>query len=145
MVLDIIFMLFAAVGFYTGYNKGIISTIFTVLSFTIGLLAAMKLAEPFSDFLKQVVGNDHPLMFIAGSILAFIIVMVVLRMLARGLEGILETANINFINQIIGGAVLAALSILVYSWLLWFGDKSHMVDPQTKQESITYKYTKEFP
>lgn len=145
MVLDVIFLLFAAVGFYSGYSRGIISTVFTVLSFTVGLLASFKLAPAFTNFLEQILSNNHPLMFIAGFILSFIIVMVVLRMLSRGLEGILESANINFINQIIGGAVLTALAILVYSWLVWFGDKSHMIDPQTKKESMSYQYTKEFP
>jgi len=51
----------------------------------------------------------------------------------------------NFINQIVGGAVLGAIGILAYSGLLWFADKSHMIDPQTKQESLSYRYTKEFP
>ena len=145
MVLDILFGLFALIGFWTGYSRGIISTVFTVISFTIGALLAFKLGPAFTNFLEQVFNNDHPLMLAAGFLLSFVIVMVILRMLARGLEGILKSANINFINQTIGGFVLGAVSILVYSWLLWFADQSHLIDPQTKTESVTYTYTKEFP
>lgn len=145
MTLDIIFVLVAALGFWMGYSRGIIKTVFTVLSFTIGLLAAFKMAPAFTNFLEDLTKNDNPLMFIAGFLLSFIIMMVVLRIIARGLEGILKSANINFINQIIGGAVLGAVAILIYSTMVWFADKSHMIDQKTKDTSITYIYTKEFP
>ncbi len=145
MTLDIIFALTAALGFWMGYSRGIIKTIFTVLSFTIGLLASFKLAPAFTNFLEDLFNNNNPLMFIAGFLLSFIIVMMILRLISRGLEGILEKANINFINQLAGGALLGAGAILVYSIVLWFGDKSHMIDQSTKDESYTYVYTKEFP
>ena len=145
MTLDIIFVLVAALGFWAGYSRGIIKTFFTVVSFTIGLLAAFKMAPAFTKFLEDLTKNDNPLMFIAGFLLSFIIMMVVLRLIARALEGILKSANINFINQLIGGAVLGAIAILVYSTMVWFADKSHMIDQNTKDTSITYIYTKEFP
>jgi membrane protein required for colicin V production len=145
MTLDIIFVLVAAFGFWMGYSRGIIKTVFTILSFTIGLLAAFKMAPAFTNFLEDLTKDDNPLMFIAGFFLSFVIMMVILRMLSRGLEGLLKSANINFINQIIGGMVLGAGAILVYSTLLWFADKSHMIDQKTKETSITYVYTKEFP
>ena len=145
MTLDIIFVLVAALGFWAGYSRGIIKTFFTVVSFTIGLLAAFKMAPAFTKFLEDLTKNTNPLMFIAGFLLSFIIMMVVLRLIARALEGLLKSANINFINQIIGGAVLGALAILVYSTMVWFADKSHMIDQNTKDTSLTYIYTKEFP
>ena len=133
MTLDIIFVLVAALGFWMGYSRGIIKTVFTILSFTIGLLAAFKMAPAFTRFLEDITKNDTPLMFIVGFLLSFIIMMVILRLISNGLEGLLKSANINFINQILGGAVLGAGAILVYSGLLWFADKSHMIDPQTKR------------
>lgn len=145
MTLDIIFVLVAALGFWMGYSRGIIQTVFTVLSFTIGLLAAFKMAPAFTNFLEDLTKSDNPLMFIAGFLLSFIIMMVILRLISRGLEGLLKSANINFINQIIGGAVLGAGAILIYSTMVWFADKSHMIDQKTKEESLTYNYTKEFP
>ena len=146
MTLDIIFFIFAGLGFYMGYNRGIISTFFTILSYTIGLIAAVRVAPAFSRFLHDVTNSDNQLlMFVAGFLLSLAIVMIVLRMVARGLEGILKTANINFINQILGGMLLGAFGILLYSAVLWFADRSNMIDPRTKEESMTYVYTKEFP
>ena len=84
-------------------------------------------------------------MFIAGFLLSFVLTMILIRMLARGLEGVLQTANVNIVNQLLGGALLAGFMVLVYSMLLWFGEKSDIIDDETKETSITYPYLKEYP
>lgn len=84
-------------------------------------------------------------MFIAGFLLSFVITMVFLRLIARGLETLLETAQINIINQILGGVLLSGMMILVFSMLLWFSEQSNLVDQASKQQSFTYTYLKEFP
>lgn len=145
MVIDIIFAIVAAYGFYLGYSKGIIKTIFTVLSVTFGLMAAFKFGPSLTQFLENTFNNDNPLMFIAGFLLSFVVMMVIIRMFARGLEGLLESANINIINQIAGGFLLSGILILVFSVMLWFGDSSHLVDDSTKEQSITYPYLKAYP
>jgi hypothetical protein len=85
-------------------------------------------------------------MFIAGMILSFTITMLIIRLLARGIEGLLETANINIINQAAGGALTASVAILVYAVLLNFIIAS---SPQGEAEitegSSTYTYIKEYP
>ncbi len=145
MVLDIMFLIFAGLGFYAGFSRGIIKTVFTVLSYTLGLVAAFKFAPPMTKFLESVFGNENALWFIAGFILSFIVTMLLLRLLSRTLEGILESAQINIVNKLIGGSVLAAVMILVYSMLVQFGDRAHTVTPQLKSESITYEYLQEYP
>ena len=76
-------------------------------------------------------------MFIAGFLLAFVLTMFLIRLFARGLEGLLERANINIVNQVAGGLLLSGLMILLYSVILWFGDKSHLIDDATKRQSLT--------
>ena len=44
-----------------------------------------------------------------------------------------------------GGVVLSAVLVLLYSVLLWFGDKAKMIDEQTRTTSITYPYLQEYP
>ncbi|MCP3932959.1 MAG: CvpA family protein [Bacteroidetes bacterium] len=145
MVIDIIFAIAAGYGFFIGYTKGIIKTVFTILAFGFGLMAAFKFAPAMTNFLETAFNSDNPLMFIAGFLLTFVLTMVFIRLIARGLEGILKTANINIINQIAGGVLLSGMMILLYSVLLWFGDKSHLVNDKTKEDSFTYEYIKDFP
>lgn len=145
MVVDIIFAIAAGYGFYLGFSKGIISTVFTIISYTFGLVASLKFTPAMTSFLETAFNTTNPLMFVLGFLLSFIIMMVFIRLIASGLEGLLETANINIINQVAGGALLSGLSILVFSILLWFGDQAHMVDQKTKTDSFTYPYLEQFP
>ena len=145
MVIDIIFVITILYGFYLGFSRGIISTVFTVLSIVFGMMAAFKFAPATTDFLEKAFNNNNPLMFLAGFLLSFVLTMIIIRMFARGLEGILQTANINVINKLAGGMLLAGVMVLLYSVLLWFGDQARLVDLKTKQTSMTYPYLEKFP
>jgi uncharacterized membrane protein required for colicin V production len=143
MAIDIIFVIVAAYGFYLGYSRGIIQTVFTVLSILFGLMAAVRFAKPMTDFLEDAF-SPNPLMFIAGFLLVFVLTMFLIRLIARTVEGFLKTANINVINQIAGGMLLAALFIMLYSVILWFGDQTGALK-EAKETSITYDYLEEYP
>ncbi len=145
MVIDIIFAITILYGFYLGFSKGIISTIFSTLSIVFGLMAAFKFAPGATNFLETTFNNNNPLMFLAGFLLSFVVTMIVIRMIAKGLEGILKTANINVLNQLAGGVLLAGFFVVLYSSLLWFGDQARMIDAETKSKSFTYAYIKDFP
>ena len=143
-VIDIIFVILAAWGFYLGFSRGIIKTIFTVFSVIFGLMMAFRFGPEVTGMLESLF-QENALMFIAGFLLTFVGTMLFIRMLANFIEGALETAHINIINQIIGGFFLASVMILVYSMLLWFGDRSHLIDQKTKDDSLTYSYLEKYP
>jgi membrane protein required for colicin V production len=144
MVIDIILIIFMIYGFWIGFSKGIIGTVFTVLSYVFGGLAAMKLSPSVTRLLEEQL-SPSPLMFILGIILTFIGTMALLRLIGRSLEGVLQSVNINIINQIMGGTLSAAFMILIFSILMSFGEASKMVDDKTIQTSMSYPYVKEFP
>ncbi len=144
MIIDIIFAVLAAWGFYLGYSRGIIRTIFTIISVVFGLMMAFRFGPEATKMLESMF-SENPLMFIAGFLITFVLTMFVIRLIASFLEGALETANINFINQIIGGFFSSAIVILIYSILLWFADASHLIDQTTKDDSATYTYIEDFP
>ncbi|MDP4711568.1 MAG: CvpA family protein [Saprospiraceae bacterium] len=144
MIIDIIFLIVAGYGFYLGFSRGIIQTIFTALSYFIGLIAAFKFSPSATQLLESLF-SPHPLMFVAGFLLSFVLTMVLIRMLARGLEGILESVNINIINQIAGGALLAGIFVLIYSTILWFATASNLVSQAAREESRTYVYLEKYP
>lgn len=144
MIIDIVFAILAAYGFYLGFSKGIISTVFTILSYVFGLMAAFKFSPAVTQFLETSF-SDHALMFIAGFLLTFVATMMLIRTLAKALESGLETANVNIINQLAGGFLLAAMLTLMYSSMLWFGDKARLIDPYTKMQSLTYPYLEQYP
>jgi membrane protein required for colicin V production len=145
MIIDVLFLIIGGWGFYQGYSRGIIKTIFTAFSVVFGLMAAFKLAPAATRFLETAFHSTSPFTFIAGFLLAFFLTMFIIRTIAKFFEKTLQAANINVINQFAGGILLASLYTLVYCLILWFGDKSHIITQQTAVESKTYPYLKEFP
>ena len=144
MVIDVVFIVMALWGFYLGFTRGIIRTIFTIISVVFGLMMAFRFGPDVTHLLERTL-TDNALMFIAGFLITFVGTMFIIRLFARFLEGALESANINFINQGIGGMFLSGLLILLYSVLLWFGDRSHLINETAKEESQTYEYLEQFP
>jgi membrane protein required for colicin V production len=145
MAIDIMFLIALVSGFYIGYARGIIKTVFSLVSLFIGCLAAFKFAPAMTKFLETSFNNNNPLMFLAGAALSFVLAMFIIRLIGRGLENALKTANINVINQLLGGVVTAAFMIMVYSTLVWFGDQAHIVNNEAKASSATYPIIQVIP
>lgn len=145
MVLDVITLVLFFYGFWVGYTRGIITTIFSYASILIGVVAAIKFAPILTNIVTQLSGVDHPLLFIVGVVGAFFVCMFVIRLVGKGIVEGLEFANINFINQILGGVLSGLSFLLVFSYLLWFGDQSRMINESLKNESKTYAYVSLLP
>lgn len=146
MWIDIVLLIVAGLGFSVGFSRGIIKTIFVVLSYGLGVVAAIRFTPAMTNFLKQLTGEQSALMFIAGMILAFTITMLLIRLLARGLEGMLQTANINIINQVAGGALTTSVAVLVYAVLLNFVVASSPQGQAVMTEgSKSYRYLEQYP
>ncbi len=144
MVIDIIFFISAVYGFYVGYSKGIIKTVFSTLSIVLGLMAAMKFSPYMTSFLEDTFSKS-PLMFIAGFVVTFVGVMLLVRLLAKTVEGIFKTIKINAINKVAGGILMSGFFILLFSILVWFGNEAKGIDTQTKETSFSYPYLEKIP
>lgn len=145
MVIDIIFFFMAIFGFYMGFTRGIIKTVFTVLSLLFGVVAAIKFGPSLTRFLESAFDYSNPLMFFAGLILAFMLTLILIRTLASGLEGVLQSANINIINKVAGGLVMSGLMVAFFSTLVVFADRSHIINEDAKRESKAYPVLQQFP
>ncbi len=145
MFIDLIAVLLIVYGFYIGYNRGIIKTIFAVVSIMIGILAALKLS-PYTIELMQKFLNLHPgLTFVLGFALTFILVLIIIRFVGNKLEDILKFAQINFINKILGGGIMAILLLVFYSYALWGIESLQLLSNKNKKSSVSYEFLNTLP
>ena len=145
MVIDLMFFIFAALGFWMGYSRGIISTVFTVFSYFFGVIIAIKFSDGMTKFLQTTFNDDSALFYIAGLLLSFVLAMFLIRMIARGIENILKAGHVNSVNQLLGGMLLSAVLVVLFSFLVRFGDQSRMIEEETKQQSKTYFALEQLP
>ena len=145
MIIDLVFVFLAAFGFYSGFKRGLVKTIFASLSILIGILAALKLSPIVINVLESALSLSAPIAFILGLIITFFLVMLLIRFIGKKLEGFMKAININFINKILGGAFLSIFFIVCFSVIVWFLNQAKFITDETKEKSISYRILEPLP
>jgi membrane protein required for colicin V production len=145
MAIDLLFLLAAGYGFFIGYSRGIVQTVFTALSYMFGLMAAFKFAPIVTSVLVGLFNNNSALMVVVGFAVAFFVTIIIIRLISQGIEEMLQVAHVNIVNQFVGGVFMAAVIVLIYSVLVWFSDEAHLMEEKTKEQSISYSFLKTYP
>jgi len=145
MFIDIIAIILLIYGFYSGYSRGIIDTIFDLLSIIIAVLAALKLSPLVIRFIETSFNFSQVVSFIAGFVLTFFIVMLGIRLLANQLENLMKTIHINFINKFAGGIFSALILVSMFSGALYLTDELTLLPESVKTSSTTYPVLAQVP
>lgn len=145
MPIDIIFIVVFGYGFWQGYNRGIISTLFSIGAYVFGVVFAFKITPTTTNLLERLFNSDNPTMFLAAFIVNLVFVMFVMRSAAKGITSLFEVAYLGVINQALGGLLLGGTSVLIYSVLLWFMVKVQFLNDATLTESRTYPFLQAMP
>src|SRR5436190_13038704 len=120
MVFDILFLVFIGVGFYQGYKNGIIYSIFSILGWFLGIVAALKFSYFVADLLRSYAHASTKTLAIIAFILVLACVVGLMKFIAWGLEQILKSANMNLFNQIFGGIIHSLVGLYVLCIFIWF-------------------------
>ena len=108
MTIDLLCILALGYGFWTGYQRGIIQVAFNVISYVFGVTLAFKMTPTTTALLENAFKSSNPLMFLAGFLVNLLIIMLLVRSAARGLEGAMRMAYLGIINQVAGGVAMLA-------------------------------------
>jgi len=145
MVIDLFFLLVLGMSFFMGYSKGIVKSTFGILSILLAFLVSMKFSFVFINLLESWLGMDPRLSLVLGFILCFILIMLGIRVIGKGVEQMLETAHINFINKMVGGLASALIALALFSTIIWFLNQIKMISSSTKESSKSYTLLESFP
>jgi len=145
MILDVVVALVLVYAFYSGFSKGIIGTVFAIISILIGILAAMKLSELVIPLLENAINLNPFIISIIAFALTFIISIALIRFIGKKIEDVFEFANINFINKILGGFALT----LLFAILIGHGYKGlsniDLITEEQREASVTYPILEPLP
>lgn len=140
MALDFIVITIAILLFIRGYKKGIIVAAFSVLAILLGVACALSLSGRLSVYLfEKGIATTAWAPFISY-LLLFILVVWIVRLLAKLLEKSTETVLLGWVNRSIGGLLYAFVGVVIWSSLIWLFNRAHMLSPETIVQSRTYKY-----
>ncbi len=145
MPIDLGFIVFFMYGFWQGYTRGIINTILNLSLYVFGFVLAFKMAPTTSKIMQTMFHSENPTMFL-GAFLANLVLLIVLgRFTARGMEGALRMIYLGMLNRVAGGIVTGGFVVLIYSVLVWFAVKVQFVNDATIRDSRTYSTLEPLP
>jgi len=105
----------------------------------------MKFSSVTQNILAGVIkANETVLPFIAF-VLTFLVVMILIRLFAGLLEGIVDAADLETLNKFAGGVLFCVLGLLIYSGILIFLEKTRLLTPEAISASEFYPYLRVFP
>jgi len=140
MVFDILFLVFIGIGFYQGYKNGIIYSIFSILGWFLGLVAALKFSYMMVNLLHGFAHLEPKTLAIVAFILVLALVVGLMKLIAWGLEQILKSFSMNLFNQIFGGILHSLVGLYVLCVFIWFANRLDVVPANQKDTSHVYPY-----
>lgn len=140
MAIDVIGIILIVLFFIRGYMKGIIVAVFSLLAIILGIICALKLSEWLAQWMleKGWITNGW------GQVLSYLIlffgVVLLVRIVAKAIEGSARLAMLGMVNGLIGGVVYALMAAIVWSCMLWVGSQTGLIKPEMIAQSKTYSY-----
>ncbi len=140
MTIDIIFCVLMLIAVFKGLQRGLIVAVFSVIACVVGLAAAIKLSAVAASHLKADMQIHSKWLPILSFILVFVAVVFIVRWIANLLQTAVGLAFMGWLNKLGGAILYAALFTAVYSVVLFYGSRSHIISSSVIASSYTYKF-----
>lgn len=145
MIIDIVAAVLIAVGFYAGYSRGIIKTVFDTLSILLAVLFTLKLSPFVISVCKSILPVGNAINFIIGFVVTFLAVMYLVRLIGRQLESLLKVIHLNAVNKVAGGVFMSVFYAFCFSLVLWLVNNGKLISDEQKDKSVAYTMLEPLP
>ncbi|RYD58755.1 MAG: CvpA family protein [Sphingobacteriales bacterium] len=140
MVLDVIGISLIILFFIRGYIKGFIVAAFSVLAILLGIVISLKLSEKLAMYLLEQDIISSGWAPVLSYVVLFISVILLVNLVAKLIEKSLQAVMLGWANRAIGGLLYTFLAAVLWSSLLWLGNRLNVIKPETIAASKTYTY-----
>lgn len=138
MSIDIIYISLIVIAIVIGFSRGLIASIFSLLAIVISVLASVHFSKIVSVYLQEWFNWQSPYMPVIVFIIICIAVILIFRLLGKAIEGVFSALQLTLLNKL-AGAVLWTIAItMLFSTLVWYGEKIGLPGEKTRTDSKTY-------
>ena len=143
-ILDIIICIPLLWGAYKGFTKGVIFEVFLLMALAVGVWGGFKFAYLASEYLQKTFHVNSSWLPLLSFLTVFAIIVVLIILLAKFLEGMIKITGLSIVNKILGavfGMLKWVLIVSVVFYLLRpFNEKMSFVSKEKEEKSFSYKY-----
>jgi len=144
MLIDVVVFILLIVAIFKGLRKGLIVAVFSFLAFIVGLAAAVKLSTAMANYIGNNVSISQRWLPFIAFIIVFIIVVLLIRLGAKLLQGGVQMVMLGWINRIGGVVFYILIYFFILSILLFYATQLGTIKPATTQSSVTYSFIEPF-
>lgn len=141
-ILDAIILICLIPAIIQGLRKGFISQAISIVSVIIGIWASARFANIVSDWIAQYITASGQIIKVVAFALILVVVFIVLGLVGRLLESILNFAFLGWVNKLLG-VVFSLLKVLLILGLVILAFHSinttfGLVKPEVIDSSLLY-------
>ncbi len=123
-----------------GWKQGLVVAAFSFAAVFIGMAAAVKTSAILAKWLGESVSINMGWLPFLAFILIMIVVGILVRIVAKIIESTLKFSMLGWLNTLGGVVLYMVLYISVFSVLIFYLEKMHMLKPALIRESLGYGY-----
>jgi len=145
MVLDTVVIIIIVAGFYLGFRRGIIKTVFDTLAFVLALIITLKFSTWTVQKL-QAYGLENPTAsYILGILITFLVIFLGVRWIGNRLEKLLEVMQLNIINKLAGGLWNVTIYLYFLSIIVMWMVSLKIVEEANVKRNMSYPLIQVLP
>lgn len=140
--IDILFLGMLAMAVFKGIKNGLIVAVFSIVGWIVGIIAAFKFSDVAASYLQGTFDISPRTLSIISFVIVFLLVMLLVNLGAKLVEKTFELALLGWVNRIGGVFFYVLLYTLLFSILIYFGERVHLISAETIASSKVYPWVK---
>ena len=140
MFIDVVCLVLLLWATFKGLRKGFVLGVFSFLAFIVGLAAALKLSTVAAEYIganTNIGPRWIPFLAFAG---VFLIVVFLVRLGAKALEGVLRIAMLGWLNRLGGVFLYILIYLFIFSIILFYMEQLNVLKKESVDNSVVYPY-----
>jgi len=143
MILDICILLPVLWGMFKGFKRGLIIELCTLMALILGVYGAATFGEMGSEYLRETFNTDPRVSGVLGFALLFIIIVVLVFIFGKILEGLIKLVALGLVNKLFGLLFGGLKFLLILGGLLYLIDgfplTEDLIPAKEKADSHLYE------
>ncbi len=145
MIIDIGLVCLAGAGFWLGYTKGIVRTLFSIVFYAIAFLLTLAVSPWVMGLIIRWFGAEKMFALVFGTIFTMVLLVFLLHWLLKSVANYLKKSKLGALSKSFGGVVMMLVSMVVYSYVIWAIVQFGWIGPEAKTKSYAYPLLEQVP
>ena len=143
-ILDIIFIIPVVWLAYSGFKKGLIIELSTLVALLLGIFVSLHFSDVTAEFLRESLEMKTQYLKLISFIITFVLVVIAVNLIGKLIERLVDIVALGFLNKCAGGVFGVVKAVFFLSFIIFFiekADKKKMIlSEDLTENSIFYPY-----